>query len=191
MRRNRNKFNKNYNLQGWTDVRKLIVIIQYFESKGIRTRSMSDLLTMIVDMQAMRAEKQGFIEIESISDAFEWLKQNGYTTAQLDGNDKRKRFIANAIEDEDKIIEDAYRIGQNLINGGEKKPLPPPLQYEMDVLELVQERGMSRTKAEDLVDPEFKFHPPPGIKLPDTVKFSDFKGPILAGKEDSDHERSE
>jgi hypothetical protein len=113
MKRKRNSMSKSYNLQGWTDVRKIVQVIQHMESTGIRINNMSDLLTTIIDIRSMVADRAGIMMPESIADAFEWLRARGFTTIQIDRGDKRNHLISTAMEDEDRIMEMSRTIANN------------------------------------------------------------------------------
>lgn len=116
MRRKRDSVAKSYNLQGWTDVRKIVQVIQHFRSTGIRINTMSDLLTTIIDIRCMVADRAGIPIPETIPEAFDWLRDNGFTTVQYETTSKRQQVIASAMEDEDKAIEQAAVITKHLMN---------------------------------------------------------------------------
>lgn len=120
MRRKRDSMAKSYNLQGWTDVRKIVQVIQHFRSTGIRINTMSDLLTTIIDIRCMVADRAGIPIPETIPEAFEWLRDNGFTTIQYEEKSKRQQVISSAMEDEDKAIEQAAVITRHLM--GETVP---------------------------------------------------------------------
>lgn len=129
MRRKRDSMAKSYNLQGWTDVRKIVQVIQHFRSTGIRINTMSDLLTTIIDIRCMVADRAGIEIPETIPEAFDWLRNNGFTTIQYSEKSKRQQVIASAMEDEDRAIEQAAIITSHLKN--------EPMPFVEEKLELV------------------------------------------------------
>jgi len=118
VRRKRGTGEKNYNLQGWVDVRKIVQIINGIEHLGTSVDSMSDLCRLMVDLTSdMFWSKYSIPMPDTIEEAYEWLQANRYTVAQIEPNDRRVRTIKNAFEDDAMFMEKANEIGRKYAPG--------------------------------------------------------------------------
>ena len=172
IRRQRGTGEKNYNLQGWVDVRKIVQIINGIEHLGTSVDSMSDLCRLMVELTSDMFWSKYSIPIpETIEEAYEWLQVNRYTVAQLEPTDRRVRTIKNAFEDDAKITEQANNRGRkyapalvtqedidNVMNPTSLNIADSQQFWAMVAAEREKNPEESLLSIEDRIDPERKYH---------------------------------